>query len=462
MLSPRRLTLVAIVALAVAVRVGFLVADPYPFSDSGLAADSAEVARQIDDHGRWFVSNLTALNQLGNAQDRDQRLLDPAVLNFRAADAHPRYQPEVLQPPGESVLLAGVWKLTGSERWLPYQILMVIIDALMPIVVFYIGLALFHRRRTAYAGAVLYAVFPPIAWLSTNPHLDFWAVDFTLVITALLIRAGSAARSTPVLVSAGVAVGLGSYFRPGLLLIVPLVALATLSRARWREALRTAVVPSLVAILLLVPWTIRNADVFHQFIPVRIGSGQALWEGMGELPNDFGAQLDDAATFRQVHAVAPGLVYGTPAYDSLLSSWGTRAIRNHPGFYARLVATRLLNSTLLLQNTDWAGGVLTPAQRGLGLASFALHRPKDLLILALEPVLFVISLLTLALTWRRFGRAHAILLGVVVATVLPYLFLHFEPRYVLPASFAYLLWSALGIGLLAERVRSRRRAVRPA
>jgi hypothetical protein len=33
--------------------------------------------------------------------------------------------------------------------------------------------------------------------------------------------------------------------------------------------------------------------------------------------------------------------------------------------------------------------------------------------------------------------------------------LHFEPRYVLPASFAYLSWASLGGSLLAERVRGR-------
>jgi 4-amino-4-deoxy-L-arabinose transferase-like glycosyltransferase len=434
LLSRSRLVLAAVVVVALFVRAGFLIADPHPFDDSGLAADSAEVARQIDLHGRWFQSNLVAVTQLGTLQDEEQRLLDPAAVDFRAADAHPQWQPEALQPPGEPVVLAGLWKLIGTEEWLPYQIVMIALSALLTVVVFDLGLRLFGRRRTAYLGALLYAVFPPIAWLSTIPHLDAWAVDFTIIIAALLVRARSAEKATRWLVGAGIAIGLGSYFRPSVLLIAPLVALATLTRPRWRESLRLALVPSLVAIVLLVPWTIRNVDVFSRFIPVRIGGGQALWEGMGEVHNTFGAVLDDAATYSQIHAVRPDLVYGSPAYDSFLLSWGMRAIRQHSVFYAKLVVRRLAESTALLQNIDWAGA-------------------PNLFARALEPLLFLISLLTVVLTRRRFGRAHLIAGAVIVATILPYLFLHLEARYILPASFAYLLWAALALDLLVDHWR---------
>lgn len=425
-----RWTVVATVVLALAVRLGFLVADPHPYASSGLAADSAEMARQIDQHGRWFESNIPAATQLGNLQNAEHRLIDPAAVDFRAADAHRRLQHQILQPVGEAVVLAGVWKLTG-EHWLPYQLLMIALDSLMILAVLYIGLSLFGRRRAALIGALLYAVFPPIAWLSTVPHLDIWAVDLTITITALLLRARAAPKPARWLVAAGVVIGLGSYFRPGLLLIAPLMALAAPARVYSRAALRFAVVPTLVAALLIVPWTIRNADVFHRFIPVRIGIGQNLWEGLGEMHNSFGARLDDAGTFAQVHAVRPDLVYGTPAYDSFLATWARHAIRLHPGFYAKLVGKRLIDSTVLVQNTDWGGGVLAKL---------------------LEPLLFVVSLVTIIATWRRYGRGHRILFAVVAATLLPYLFLHLEARYVLPASFAYLLWTALGIDLLMGRV----------
>ena len=43
--------------------MGFLAVDPHPYNNSGLAAESAEVARQIDEHGRWFELNVTAFDR---------------------------------------------------------------------------------------------------------------------------------------------------------------------------------------------------------------------------------------------------------------------------------------------------------------------------------------------------------------------------------------------------------------
>ena len=68
-----------------------------------------------------------------------------------------------------------------------------------------------------------------------------------------------------------------------------------------------------------------------------------------------------------------------------------------------------------------------------------------------EPLLFVLAVLAAIWTRRRFGESHLLLASVVVATLAPYLLLHVEPRYVLPASFVYLIWLALGIDLIAER-----------
>jgi hypothetical protein len=283
-------------------------------------------------------------------------------------------------------------------------------------------------------------VFPPVAWLTTVPHFDIWGVDLTLAVSALLLCARASGWSVRRLLSVGLVLGLGCYFRPELLLLPPLIALATFEARQWHAAVRAALIPLVLAALLLAPWTVRNAVVFHRFIPVRIGIGQNLWEGMGEMQNNFGAKLDDYATYEQVHAVRPDLVYGTPAYDALLESWAIGAIKQHPGFYAKLVGKRLLDSTVLLRNRDWSQNIVSEL---------------------LEPLLLGISLLTVLFTRRRFGRSHLILLAVIVATIVPYLFLHFEPRYVLPASFAYLLWTALGAAIVAEWVRARARGALP-
>jgi cobalamin biosynthesis protein CobD/CbiB len=84
--------------------------------------------------------------------------------------------------------------------------------------------------------------------------------------------------------------------------------------------------------------------------------------------------------------------------------------------------------------------------------AFALHRPLDLLEDSLEPAVFLLAMLSLALTRRRWGNGHVVLIAVVLATVLPYIPLLVDPRYILPAAFAYLIWIAVGAELLAERL----------
>jgi 4-amino-4-deoxy-L-arabinose transferase-like glycosyltransferase len=297
--------------------------------------------------------------------------------------------------------------------------------------VYLIALRLFDRPRAALLAAAGYAVFAPIALLTRIPHLDIWAVFFTIGIVAAWTLMRDRARRWPWLVLVGVLTGIGVQFRPGVLLLAPALALASLPWATWRRVILDAGIPLLVAALLMIPWTVRNENAFHRFIPTRIGIGQNLWEGLGEVHNGFGAVLNDQITAQQVHRVRPQLVYGTPAYDSYLEHKAIVAIGDHPGVFAHAVLRRILVSTIDLHSL---GGPL----------------------IVVEPLLFVLGILAAALTWRRRRREHVLLAAVPVATILPYLFLHVEARYILPASFVYLIWAALGLDLLLERRRAQR------
>ena len=418
--------LLVLVPIALALRLAVLAADPHPYDNAGLASDHGEMARNIADNGRWFVVNPDALELVSRAQRRDLRLVDPSELDYAAADSGGRYLPEILQPVGAGAVLGAIWSVTGDEQYLYLQLLQVAIDAAMVLLVFWIALALYGRPRAALIAAALYALFVPIATITKVPHLDIWAVDFTIAITALALRAWRSPRPVPWLVATGVATGIGLYFRPGVALLPLAFAAAALPWIRWRRAIAATAVPLAAAALLTVPWVVRNYDDFDRFIPTRIGIGQNLWEGLGELDNDFGAVLDDQVTERQVHREDPSLVYGTPEYDDHLREKAVDAIEEHPGHFAKVVARRAAVTTIALHNLALPLGLL-------------------------EPLLFVLAVALAIATWRRFPREHAFLAAVVVATLLPYLALHVEPRYMLPASFVYLIWVALGADLLLDR-----------
>jgi len=429
--------LLVLVAVALALRLAVLVAAPHPYDNAGLASDHGEMARNIADNDRWFVVNPAALELVSRSQRQEQRLVDPSELDYAAADRRGRYMPEILQPVGAGAVLGAIWAVSGDEEYLYVQLLQVAIDAAMVLLVFWIALTLYGRPRTALTAATLYALFVPIALITKIPHLDIWAVDLTIAITALALKAWRAPRPVPWLAATGVATGIGLYFRPGLALLPLAFAVAALPWIRWPRAIAAAAVPLVAAALLTVPWVIRNYDEFDRFIPTRIGIGQNLWEGLGEVQNDFGAVLDDQATARQVAKEDPSLEYGTPEYDDHLRDKAEDAIRDHPGHFAKVVARRAFVTTVGLHNLSLPVGLL-------------------------EPLLFVLAVGIAAATWRRYPRQHTFLAAVPLATALPYLVLHVEPRYMLPASFVYLIWLALGVDLAIERRRAASTARRTA
>jgi 4-amino-4-deoxy-L-arabinose transferase-like glycosyltransferase len=460
----RHSALIVILAIAVAVRVAYI---PAHQTLLDATVTSGELARNIVDHGRWFETNNHAIALVKELREREHRFINPAEVNFTAVDAKPQWQPYIVAPVGPSVVLAGVWKLTGSERYIYGEIAQIVVDSLMVLFVYRIALLLFKRRRASLVAAALYAIYPPIAQQTSIVGPDIWSVDFTIAIVAVYLEAMHSSHRLRLLVLCGVIVGVSAYFRPNLLIIPSALALASARRGSWRPHVRNAAIATGIAALLLVPWTIRNYDVFHRFIPTRTGLGVTLWVGLSEVHNSYGIVGNEEQIYAEVHRVRPDLVYSSPAYDAYLRTKALHVIEEHPLYYAKLVARRILLSTVGEYESGWmrSGGESPFRYRALtghGLFSYLINRPFDVLQDALQPVVFLLGMLALALTWPRRRREHVILIAVVLTTLVPYWIIHSETRYVLPASLAYIIWMALGADLLADRVvdRLRMRAVR--
>ncbi len=446
------LTLIVVAGLGV--RLSYLASDPHnPRSES----IDGEIARNLV-AGRGFTMNERARGYIYELRQRTSRLIDPATVDYAPLDRNAQYEPEIIEPPGAGVLLAGVWEIAGSEYYLPMQILQAIVDACLALLIFRISMRLFKRRTAALAAAALYALYPPIAWQSTVVYVDIWAVDFTIAILASYLEALYSPRRWRWLIVCGLLTGIGLYFRPNLEFLPAVLALATIPTLGWRRALSNGLAATAVALTLLLPWTIRNYEAFHAFIPTtRNGLGHALWDGLGEVHNNFGADWNDTVTYAEVRRLRPDLRPESPAWDNfLLTHFVIPALERHPLFYAEVVARRIARSTLLTYEGTWMHhGVTLPRAHTPGaFATFALGHPFALLEDALQPAVFLLAMLTLGLTWRRWRQQHLILIALTLSVLLPYIAIHLESRYILPAACAYLVWIGLGLDLLAERVAS--------
>jgi 4-amino-4-deoxy-L-arabinose transferase-like glycosyltransferase len=161
-------------------------------------------------------------------------------------------QPTAWRTPGYIIFLAGGLLVSESERWLSFLNVLAA-TATVPLV------AVLARRlnlspRTALIAAGVTAVTPPLVLWSAV--LGPENVQTPLLLAALVLAVDSRRRRSTAIWS-GVVFAVAILVRPESIVYLPVVALV-LVPAPWRKvALRTIIV-SAVAVVLCVPWLVRN------------------------------------------------------------------------------------------------------------------------------------------------------------------------------------------------------------
>jgi hypothetical protein len=136
------------------------------------------------------------------------------------------------------------------------------------------------------AAAAMVAFYPDFVWFSVH----FWSETLFIVLLWWAIErllSSGATEATGAAAFAGILWGLATLTRELALYLAPF-ALLWLVRGGARRgrpalaaspAVRRAGAFMLGLVLTIAPWTIRNAIVFHAFIPVSTMGGSNLWQG---------------------------------------------------------------------------------------------------------------------------------------------------------------------------------------
>jgi hypothetical protein len=275
------------------------------------------------------------------------RLLQQGGLSSFFSRNSPLSDPNHLgHPPGYSILIAVVFGAFG-ESDAALQIFQILADSVAAVVVFLIALALFNMEIATIAG-LLIALAPQFTYNSVLLLPDTLSVLPILLAVYFLTRAYKRPRLVTFII-AGAFIGLSCWLRANALLLAPFMAAAIplLFERGWR--LRSALALVGGSLLVIAPLTIRNFIVYDHFIPVSLGAGQTLLEGISDydedkslgIPNtDMGLMKWEAEFYNRPD------YYGTlfnpdgVRRERLRLRQGFAVIRSHPFWFFGVMARR--------------------------------------------------------------------------------------------------------------------------
>ncbi len=205
-------------------------------------------------------------------------------------------QPSSNYSPGLPLLVAGIYKLTGGIHERLARIVLALIGSLSILFAYLIG----RRLSGAWAGligAAAVAIYP--ALLEYQGMLMGEPLAATLLSGAILAmfwardaRQAEADRGSPDprarWLLPGLLLGATAMVRPeylGVALLLAVAVFARLARTNWRLGLAQAAILLAGLLLVVAPWTIRNAVALDRFVPISTGGGQVLFAGT-YLPSD--------------------------------------------------------------------------------------------------------------------------------------------------------------------------------
>ena len=280
-----------------------------------------------------------------------------------AGDARP-----ILHPPGYSALMAGVFALAGGSIS-SIRLVQIIADALSAVLVLLIAAELFSSA-VAIISALLVALSPHFAFYSLWISPDTLCVLPLLAAIYLFVKAGKQQPRVMMIVASGLLIGLSCWLRSNALLLAPFLAIGItlLFKRGNRLKLAGALVGSML--VTISPITIRNFILYRQFIPVSLGAGATMVEGIADYDKEqiFGmASTDDAVArmdaqwfARSDYAANPWAPDGVERDRARLSR-GVAVARSNPGWFLGVMFRRaaFMLSYSDSRRHDWPFGTST-------------------------------------------------------------------------------------------------------
>ncbi len=189
-----------------------------------------------------------------------------------------RTEPFYFRAPGYPAFLVLV-TLGHSERIAAAKVANDVLGSLAVLLIAALAARMFRSGAATLAAGAVAAIHPGLLSLSTDVQSEPLFLVLLLCAGFLLLASGDRPSSNLALLS-GAAVAAAALTRPSALLLVPLLAAPLLDRRYPLRARAHLCASALLGFgLLLAPWTLRNARVYRELVPVNDAGGSAFYQG---------------------------------------------------------------------------------------------------------------------------------------------------------------------------------------
>ena len=268
--------------------------------------------------------------------------------------------PTTWVPPLYPLLLAGVFKIFGIYTLRSAWVILTFnsfVSALTAMTTYEIAARCFNRRVAVWS-AWIWALYPAamqyaVRWV-WEMTLSTWLLTVIFVLALRMRRIGEIPADTTEVdfcsrddgrtlrrwLIFGLLWGLLGLSNPSLLLFLPACGLWVLHGTRHlRRQAGFASMSAIVFIICVSPWMVRNALVFHKFIPMRANFGAELYLGNG--PGAMGFLMEYNHPYEAQNQLGLYKQMGEVAYAQMRGQLAKKYIASHPGLFLRNSLKRL-------------------------------------------------------------------------------------------------------------------------
>jgi len=309
----------------------------------------------------------------GYVPSHDDRAYDHLALGIAQNGAYPDlgHRATAYRPPGYTYSLGAVYAIAGAghARITAARIVQAFLGTGIVALLGLLALRLFSRRAALYTMAIA-ALYPPLIAVGVSLLSEPQTVALELASILAVLSWRSTGRWRWVLLAGALGGALALTRSNAFVVVLALAAGVWTVRPRVSAAAIKPVAALLAtAVLVVAPWTIRNAVVLHSFIPVSDEQGGTLagtYNPVSDHDKSAPAYWHLLTQIPQYEAATRQLADGPePQFQDRLLHLALDYIGDHPLYPAKVAfwnTVRLLDLNALSQSryTATLGGITSP------------------------------------------------------------------------------------------------------